>query len=130
MASGTEAVVFVVDDDDAIRESLAILLDAYGFQSEVYATPDEFLKSADTSRHGCLIVDARLPGMSGVELLDQLACEGRTLPSLMITGHGDVDLFSEAIERGVIKCFKKPFSSEELIASVEVAMSSRTREAS
>ncbi|MHC4880486.1 MAG: response regulator [Planctomycetota bacterium] len=130
MESRAEPVVFVVDDDDAIRESLAILLDAYGFHVEAYARPSEFLDAADTSSHACLILDARLPGMSGIELLDELAADGRDLPSLMVTGHGDVDLFSEALKRGVIKCFKKPFCGDELMATVEVALTRASGEAS
>ena len=123
MASKNENVtVYVVDDDVAIRDSLTILLNAYGIQTRTYATPDELLAEPGDSRNGCLVLDARLPGMSGLELLDRLAREGNQLPVFMITGHGDKNTLSAAEKKGVVKCFRKPFDSDLLVSCIRRAL--------
>jgi two-component system response regulator FixJ len=122
MPHDADSLVYIVDDDDAIRTSLLILLDAYGLQARAFGTPAEFLETTVTSGPCCLVLDARLPGMSGLELLQHLVAEDALIPCIMITGHGDKDLFDEAARLGVRHCFKKPFDSAELIASIEAAI--------
>ncbi len=122
MPHDAETVIYIVDDDDAIRNSLLILFDAYGLQARAFSTPAEFLEVTVAPGPCCLVLDARLPGMSGLELLQYLAAEQRSIPCVMITGHGDGDLFDEAARLGVWQCFRKPFDSAELIASIEAAV--------
>lgn len=123
MLTEEQPVVYIVDDDASIRSSLSVLLEVYGVQSEAFASPDEFLKDANTSRKCCLIIDARLPGMSGLELLTRLQSERQTIPSFMITGHGDVDLLEAARQLGVTECFRKPFDCDQLMSSVQQVLS-------
>lgn len=122
MPHDADTVVYIVDDDDAIRNSLLILFDAYGLQARAFSTPAEFLETTVAPGRCCLVLDARLPGMSGLELLQHLAAEQRSIPCVMVTGHGDRDLFDEAARQGVWQCFRKPFDSAELIASIEAAI--------
>lgn len=129
MSSNSQGVVYVVDDDDAIRSSLEILLDAYGIEARTFASPAEFLEASLDARPCCLVLDARLPGMSGLELLRVMSREGRSLPCVMITGHGDKDLFADAASMGVRECFRKPFDGAALIASIEAALAEQYREA-
>lgn len=123
MADNPEPVVYIVDDDEAVRESLSILLDAYGISTEAYAAAAAFLEQADLSRRCCLVLDARLPGMDGLELLQRLSTDGRSIPCIMVTGHGDKDLFDEAARLGVMQCFRKPFNSGDLVSSIRCAIS-------
>ncbi len=122
MENSNEGMVYVVDDDLAVRESLSILLEATGIRTESYASAEKFLAAFDESKHCCLVLDARLPGMSGLDLLDRLSNEGRQVPVFMITGHGDAEFVASAENRGVAKCFGKPFKSDELVSSVERAL--------
>ena len=123
MTEDVETMVYVVDDDAAIRDSIGVLLRAHGFQSKTFASPSEFLDFTAPSENFCLVLDARLPGMSGLDLLDRLSQEGKSMPVIMITGHGDSTLVNEAKRRGVIECLKKPFKGDELIAAIELAIS-------
>lgn len=125
-SDSSQAIVYIVDDDASIRASLSALLEVNDILSEAFASPAEFLSEADTSKNCCLIVDARLPGMSGLELLAQLSIDVRTIPSFMITGHGESNLLEVAKERGVIECFRKPFDCDQLVASVQLAMQKLT----
>ncbi len=129
MASMSEAVVYVVDDDDAIRSSLAILLDAYDIPVLTFASPAEFLQTELVPCPCCLVLDARLPGMSGLDMLRCLSQSGRSIPCIMITGHGDKDLFDDAAGLGVRQCFRKPFDGSELIASIQAVLADQFRDA-
>ena len=129
MSSSSQGVVYVVDDDDAIRGSLEILLDAYGIDAIAFASPAEFFQASLDERPCCLVLDARLPGMSGLDMLRVMSREGRSLPCIMITGHGDKDLFADAASMGVRQCFRKPFDGAELIASIQDALAEQYREA-
>ncbi len=110
-----EAVVFVVDDDDAVRESLAFLLKSVGLRVESFASAQDFLKQYNAARAGCLVLDIRMPGMSGLELQDKLNQMDSMLPIIFITGHGDVPMAVKAIKAGAADFVQKPFRDQELI---------------
>lgn len=110
-----EATVFVVDDDDAVRESLAFLLKSVGLKVESAASAQDFLKSYNPARAGCLVLDIRMPGMSGLELQEKLKQMESMLPIIFITGHGDVPMAVKAIKAGAADFVQKPFRDQELI---------------
>ena len=110
-----EAAVFVVDDDDAVRESLAFLLKSVGLRVESFASAQDFLKQYNAARAGCLVLDIRMPGMSGLELQEKLKQMESMLPIIFITGHGDVPMAVKAIKAGAADFVQKPFRDQELI---------------
>ena len=110
-----EATVFVVDDDDAVRESLAFLLKSVGLKVESFPSAQDFLKSYNPARAGCLVLDIRMPGMSGLELQEKLKQMESMLPIIFITGHGDVPMAVKAIKAGAADFVQKPFRDQELI---------------
>ena len=110
-----ESTVFVVDDDDAVRESLAFLLKSVGLKVESFSSAQDFLKSYNPARAGCLVLDIRMPGMSGLELQEKLKQMESMLPIIFITGHGDVPMAVKAIKAGAADFVQKPFRDQELI---------------
>ncbi len=118
-----EATVFVVDDDDAMRESLTWLIESVGLNVETYASADDFLKSYYPGRPGCVLLDVRMPGMSGLELQGHLQQQQVTVPVIMITGHGDVPMAVRAMKAGAIDFIEKPFNDEQLLESIRNALS-------
>ena len=114
--------IFVVDDDSAVREALRDLLREDGRTVETYASSEAFLDACRSDREGCLLVDARMPGMSGLELLRQLKSNGSRLPAIMITGQGDVPMAVEAMKAGAADFIEKPIRRDELFASIEHAL--------
>lgn len=110
-----EATVFVVDDDDAVRESLAFLIRSIGLKVENFASAQDFLRQYNAARPGCLVLDIRMPGMSGLELQDKLNQMDSMLPIIFITGHGDVPMAVKAIKAGAADFVQKPFRDQELI---------------
>jgi len=117
-----KAVVYVIDDDEAMRQSLAFLLEAVGMEVQTYESAVAFLKVASTVKSGCVITDVRMPGLSGVELLRQLRERKLGIPVIVITGHGDVPLAVEAMKIGALDFLEKPFDDEALLASVRSAL--------
>lgn len=117
MASATtqDPTVFIVDDDDAVRESLAFLMKSVSIKAEVFPSAQAFLDSYNPERAGCLVLDIRMPGMSGLELQDVLNKKGALLPIIFITGHGDVPMAVKAIKEGAADFVQKPFRDQELI---------------
>ncbi|MCC7516545.1 MAG: response regulator transcription factor [Pseudomonadales bacterium] len=113
-----EATVFVVDDDDAVRESLVFLMKSVGLRAESFSSAQAFLDHYNAARAGCLILDIRMPGMSGLELQDKLNKMGSILPIIFITGHGDVPMAVKAIKSGAADFIQKPFRDQELIDRV------------
>jgi two-component system response regulator FixJ len=116
------AVVHVIDDDEAMRQSLAFLLEAAGMEVQTYESAVAFLEVAPAVKAGCVITDVRMPGLSGVELLRQLRERKLGIPVIVITGHGDVPLAVEAMKIGAMDFLEKPFDDEALLASVRSAL--------
>ena len=126
MSTTCDATVFVVDDDPATRSSLQELLESWELAAEVYPDAETFLESYDGDRAGCLVLDLRLPGMSGLELQEQLASHGFDLPVVMITGHGDVSTAVRALKRGAVDFIEKPFRAQVLLNCIQTAIASDT----
>lgn len=116
------ATVFVVDDDANIRDTVREMLEAHGWPVETFASCEAFLDAQRPGREGCLVIDALLPGMDGFELLARLKAEKVALPSIMITGHGDVSMAVKAMQAGASDFLEKPFGYEELVASITHAL--------
>src|SRR6202167_6197287 len=114
--------VFLIDDDDALRETMRETIEREGRPVEAFASGEAFLEAYRPGRKGCLLVDARLAGLSGTALLQQLKAENNVLPSIMITGHGDVSMAVEAMKAGAIDFIEKPVSPRKLLLAIESAM--------
>lgn len=115
-------VVYVVDDDEAVRDSLTWLLESNGYTVRCHASAERFLQSlqnTDKSTISCLILDVRMPGMSGLELQERLISESLPMPISFITGHGDVSMAVSTMKRGAVDFIEKPFKENELCALVE-----------
>ncbi len=115
-------VVYVVDDDEAVRDSLTWLLESNGYTVRCHASPERFLQSlqnTDKSTISCLILDVRMPGMSGLELQERLISENLPMPISFITGHGDVSMAVSTMKRGAVDFIERPFKENELCALVE-----------
>jgi two-component system, LuxR family, response regulator FixJ len=123
-----KAVVHVIDDDEAMRQSLAFLLGTVGMEVQTYESAAAFLEIAPTVKAGCVITDVRMPGLSGVELLRQLRERKLGIPVIVITGHGDVRLAVEAMKIGAMDFLEKPFDDEALLASVRSALNQVDRD--
>lgn len=111
--------VYVVDDDEAMRDSLQWLLEAERLRVAAFASAEEFLAAFRPGLAGCLILDVRMPGMSGLELHDRLAERRCTLPVIFVTGHGDVPMAVSAIKKGAAEFIEKPFNDRDLLEMVE-----------
>ncbi|HET9551679.1 MAG TPA: response regulator [Anaeromyxobacteraceae bacterium] len=118
----SRAVVHVVDDDGAIRDALAWLLGSRGLAASTWPSAEAFLAGHDPARPGCLVLDVRMGGMSGVELFDALAARGSTLPVIFLTGHGDVPLAVAALKKGAFDFVEKPFNDNQLVDLVLEAL--------
>lgn len=121
-AADPQPTVYVVDDDEAVRDSLRWLLDANGFTVRAYDSAEAFLQAWQPGQEGCLILDVRMPGMSGLALQDELIRRGVPLPIVFITGHGDVPMAVASMKKGAIDFLEKPFSDAELCAIVRSAL--------
>ena len=118
--------IYVVDDDDAMRDSLDFLLAAAGFSVKVFESASSFLEVLARVQAGCLITDIRMPGMDGLELLRRVKRERPLLPVIMMTGHGDVPLAVEAMKLGANDFIEKPFEDQRLVDIIRAAMTSAT----
>ncbi|HSF79431.1 MAG TPA: response regulator FixJ [Steroidobacteraceae bacterium] len=116
------ATVFVVDDDEAVRTSLRLLLKSVGLPVETYAAAQEFLDQFDPDRAGCLVLDIRMPGISGLELQQHLNDQHSIMPIVFITGHGDVPMAVEAMQAGAVDFIQKPFRDQDLIDRINRAL--------
>ncbi len=116
------STVFVVDDDDAVRTSLRLLLKSVGLPVETSASAQEFLDGYDADRAGCLVLDIRMPGMSGLELQQKLNDMHAIVPIVFITGHGDVPMAVEAMQHGAVDFIQKPFRDQDLIDRINQAL--------
>jgi two-component system response regulator FixJ len=114
-------VVHIVDDDEAVRQSLAFLLSTAGTPVRVYESATSFLEALPSLQPGCLITDVRMPDMTGIELLRRLKSKSIGLPVIVITGHGDIPLAVEAMKSGAIDFIEKPFAEEAILKAVRAA---------
>ena len=119
----SEPLVHVIDDDEAVRVSLAFLLEMSDLPAKTYGSAPEFLEVAESLTTGCIVTDVRMPDMSGLDLVRRLKERGVTLPVIVITGHGDVPLAVEAMRAGVLDFLEKPFDDEALLTSIRSALS-------
>jgi two-component system response regulator FixJ len=119
-----QATVHVVDDDDAVRSSLRLLLKSVGLPTVAHASAQEFLATWDGDQPGCLVLDVRMPGMSGIELQAELNQRGAIIPVIFISGHGDIPMAVEAIQHGAFDFLQKPFRDQDLIDRVQRALAS------
>jgi len=117
-----ESTVFVVDDDPALRESLAWLLESVRLPARTFASAHEFLQSFNKDQPGCLVLDVRMPGMSGLDLLDRMVAEDAGLPVILLTAHADVPMAVRALKAGAADFLTKPFNSQELLDRIQVAL--------
>jgi len=120
-AVGTQTV-YIVDDDPAIRYAMQALMDSVNLQYEIFASADEFLQQEGQHRAGCLVLDIRMPGLGGLELQEELIARGSTLPIIFITGHGDVPMAVDAMQKGAVDFILKPFRDQELLDRVRDAL--------
>jgi FixJ family two-component response regulator len=122
-----DPTVFVVDDDAGVRKSLRLLIETDGLAVETFASAAEFLASCTPERPGCLILDLRMPGMSGLELQEKLLAKGCHRPVIFITAHGDVATAARAFRAGALHFLEKPFSSHELLDTIHRALEKDAR---
>jgi FixJ family two-component response regulator len=116
------ATVFIVDDDQEVRQALALLMESVGLHVETFESGNDFLRQFDPARPGCMILDVRMPGMSGLELQARLAAEAIHPPVIIITGHGDVPMAVRAVQAGAVDFIEKPFNDQALLDSVHRAL--------
>jgi two-component system response regulator FixJ len=117
-----KAVVHIVDDDEAVRQSLAFLLSSAGHAVRLYDSATAFLAGLAGIQGGCLITDIRMPGMTGLELLQALKAKACGLPAIVITGHGDIPLAVEAMKAGAVDFIEKPFDETAILNAVKAAL--------
>lgn len=114
--------VFIVDDDEAVRDSLGYLLESVGMKVETYESAEGFLDNYTIYRKGCLLLDIRMPGMSGLQLQQELNKNRYPIPIIMVTGHGDVPMAVRAMKNGAMEFVEKPFNDQDLLDLIHVAL--------
>jgi len=117
-----KSTVYIVDDDQAIRHAMELLMRTVGLDYEIFHSGDEFLSGHTNDRAGCLVLDIRMPGLGGLELQEKLNEMGSTLPIIFITGHGDVPMAVEAMQKGAVDFIQKPFRDQELLDRIGEAI--------
>ena len=123
-AADPKQCVYLVDDDPQIRIAMQALFDSVGLGNKSFASADDFLKDDPQNCAGCLVLDIRMPGLGGLELQDELIARGISLPIIFITGHGDVPMAVEAMQKGAIDFIQKPFRDQELLDCIHKALKS------
>jgi FixJ family two-component response regulator len=126
--SEAEPTVFIVDDDAPLRESLRNLIRSVGLRVELFASAQEFLQSRQPDAPSCLVLDVRMPGLSGLDLQKQTSDAGREIPIIFITGHGDVPMTVRAMKAGAVEFLTKPFRDQDLLDAIQQALE-RSRKA-
>jgi two-component system response regulator FixJ len=116
------STVFVVDDDQSIRHAMGLLLKSVGLEHETFESADDFLTRHNGSENGCLVLDIRMPGLGGLELQDKLIEMNSALPIIFITGHGDIPMAVEAMQKGAVDFIQKPFRDQELLDRISEAL--------
>lgn len=117
-----EQLIYVIDDDEAVRDSMGMLLESAGLPYRCFASADDFIADHDGSQRGCLVLDIRMPGMTGIELQQRLTQMQSSLPIIFITGHGDVPMAVEAMRRGALDFLRKPVNEENFLERVTHAL--------
>ena len=115
----SKPTVFIVDDEEAVRDSLQWLLESSGLSVALFDSAEAFLSSYQPDQPGCLVVDVRMPGMSGLELQEHLAAQHYSIPVIFITGHGDVPMAVQAVKHGAVDFLEKPFNDKELLQIIQ-----------
>ena len=118
----TEATVFIVDDDKEVRESIALLMQSVGLSAECFASAQDYLQQFNADRAGCLVLDVRMPKMSGLELQQQLLHQAIHPPIIIITGHGDIEMAVRAVQAGASDFIEKPFRDQLLLDAIHRAI--------
>jgi FixJ family two-component response regulator len=121
-AAKVPPVVFVIDDDASVRAALSSLVRSVGLRVEVFASASEFLATKRTDGPSCLILDVRLPGVSGLYLQTELAKANSVIPIIFITGHGDIAMSVKAMKAGAVEFLTKPFRDQDLLDAIDVAL--------
>jgi FixJ family two-component response regulator len=119
--SALQQTVFIVDDDPAICESLSDLMESAGLAARKFASAEQFLEACTPELAGCLVLDVRLPGMTGMELQQKLVKSGLSIPIIIMTAHGDIPMVRNAMKAGAVEFLTKPFQDEELLTAIEQA---------
>ncbi len=120
--TGADAIVFVVDDDEGMRQSLKNLVGSVGLRVEAFASAQEFLRSKLIDVPGCLVLDVRLPGLSGLDLQKRIADAGIEIPIIFLTGYGDIPMTVRAMKAGAVEFLTKPFRDQELLDAIQQAL--------
>ena len=123
MSNEADTIIYVVDDDEAILDSLRLLLKSAGLACSTFSNAKDLLEALDPKRHSCLLADIRMPGMSGLELQAELNRRGIAIPTIFITGHGDVPMAVKAIKAGAVDFVQKPFRDDDLLTRINEALS-------
>ena len=121
-AKPLKPVVYVLDDDDGMRKALVALIGTIGYDAVEFARPSDFLREFDSNRPACLLLDVRMPEMSGLDVQRELNKRGAMLPVLLITGHGDVPMAVQAMKNGALEFLQKPFRDQELVDGINRAL--------
>lgn len=121
-AQAEMATVYIVDDDAAVRESLCLLVESVGLRATAFGSAADFLEQCSPVSAGCIVLDIRMPGISGLELQERLNAAGITLPVIIITGHGDITMAVRAMKAGAMDFIQKPFSDQELLDQIHLAL--------
>ena len=116
------ALISIVDDDESMREAIQSLLRSVGFRTQMFASAEQFLQSDQIETTACLILDVRMPGMSGLELQRHLMATQYRIPIVFVTAHGDEEARSRALQEGAVEFLLKPFSEEALLNAIQVAL--------
>ena len=119
--------IYIVDDDDAVRDSLRILLESFDFEVSDYSSAQEFLAKRNGKSDACLLLDLHMPGMSGIELLERMQAEGLLLPTIVITGRSDAVLKHRALRSGALEVIDKPVADDVLLGAIGRAFVSGTK---
>ena len=121
--------VYIIDDDASVRRSLVRLLRITGYRVEAFSSAAEFLETDPVARHACIVLDLRMPGLSGEDLQDMLRARREAPPIIVITGHGDLRVKASMLEKGAVAFLLKPFDDQELLDAIEVALARNSRKA-
>jgi FixJ family two-component response regulator len=115
-------LVYIVDDDEGVRSSLAWLLGSVNIRTECYSGPEDFLRAYDPHSLSCLVVDVRMPEISGFQLQEQLKAIGAELPVIFVSGHGDIPMSVRALQNGAVDFFEKPYNSQQMLDRIQMTL--------